>query len=272
MMGFARVCTAFVLAWLAWLAGCSTTSTTTSGPVSELRPPPSAQADDPDPDRRARTRLELAAAYFANNQPEVALPEANRAIAANPNLAPGYNLRGLINAALGKDDAAESDFRRALAINPRDPDALQNYGWYLCQHSRHDEANAQFAQALALPQRRESARTWLAQGVCHARAGRLEDAEKALQRSYQMDPGNPSTSVNLAEVLLRRGEAERARFHIRRVNANVNFVSAQTLWLAVRIERRMGNSAGVQEFGQQLLNRFPETREAVAFQRGQFDE
>jgi len=108
--------------------------------------------------------------------------------------------------------------------------------------------------------------------VCHARAGRLEDAEKALQRSYQMDAGNPSTSVNLAEVLLRRGEAERARFHIRRVNANVNFVSAQTLWLAVRIERRMGNSAGVQEFGQQLLNRFPETREAVAFQRGQFDE
>ena len=42
MMGYARVCTAFVLAWLAWLAGCSTTSTTTSGPVSELRPPPSA--------------------------------------------------------------------------------------------------------------------------------------------------------------------------------------------------------------------------------------
>ena len=203
---------------------------------------------------------------------EVALPEANRAIAANPNLAPGYNLRGLINAALGKDDAAESDFRRALAINPRDADALQNYGWYLCQHSRHEEANAQFAQALALPQRRESARTWLAQGVCHARAGRLEDAEKALQRSYQMDAGNPSTSVNLAEVLLRRGEAERARFHIRRVNANVNYVSAQTLWLAVRIERRMGNSAGVQELGQQLLNRFPETREAVAFQRGQFDE
>jgi type IV pilus assembly protein PilF len=269
MKGFARLCSALVLAWL---AGCSTTTTTTTGPISDARPPTSQQADDPDPDRRARVRLELAAAYFANNQPDVALPEVNRAIAANPNLGAGYNLRGLINAALGKDDAADSDFRRALGIDPRDADALQNYGWYLCQHNRHEEANAQFAQALALPQRRDSARTWLAQGVCHARAGRLEDAEKALQRSYQMDPNNPSTSVNLAEVLLRRGEADRARFHIRRVNNNANFVSAQTLWLAARVERKLGNASGVQELGQQLLKRFPETREAVAFQRGQFDE
>lgn len=269
MKGFARLCSALVLAWL---AGCSTTTTTTTGPVNDARPSTSQQADDPDPDRRARVRLELAAAYFANNQPDVALPEVNRAIAANPNLGAGYNLRGLINAALGKDDAADSDFRRALAINPRDADALQNYGWYLCQHNRHEEANAQFAQALALPQRRDSARTWLAQGVCHARAGRLEDAEKALQRSYQMDPNNPSTSVNLAEVLLRRGEADRARFHIRRVNSNANFVSAQTLWLAARVERKLGNASGVEDLGHQLLKRFPETREAVAFQRGQFDE
>lgn len=270
MKGFARLSVAIVLSWL---AGCATTTTTTTtGPISDMRPPPSQQAEDPDPDRRARVRLELATAYFANNQPEVALVEVNRAIAANPNLAPGYNLRGLVNAALGKDDAADSDFRRALTINPRDADALQNYGWYLCQHSRHDEANAQFAQLLALPQRRDNARTWAAQGVCHARAGRLEDAEKALQRSYQLDPTNPSTSVNLAEVLLRRGEADRARFHIRRVNANSNFVSPQTLWLAARIERKLGNVSGAQELGQQLMTRFPETREAVAFQRGQFDE
>jgi len=273
MKGIAALCCATVLAALATLAGCSTTSTTTTGPINDARPTtPPPQGEDADPDRRARTRLELAAAYFANNQPEVALPEVNRAIAANPNLGQGYNLRGLINAALGKDDAAESDFRRALVINPRDPDALQNYGWYLCQHNRHDEAAAQFALALALPARRDSSRTWLAQGVCQARAGKLDEAEKSLQRSYQMDPSNPSISVNLAEVLLRRGEADRARFHIRRVNANPNYVSAQTLWLAARIERRLGNNAGVKDLGEQLINRFPETREAVAFQRGRFDE
>lgn len=263
---------ALLLAASAGLAACSTTTTTTTGPISDVRPAPAPQAEEGDPGRRAQVRLELAAAYFANKQSDVALVEINRAIAADPNLGPAYNLRGLIHASLDKDDAAETDFRRALTINPRDAEALQNYGWYLCQHKRYDEANVQFNQALAVPQRRDSARTLLAQGVCHAFAGRLEDAEKSLQRSYQIDSSNPSTSVNLAEVLLRRGEAERARFHIRRVNANVNFVSAQTLWLAARVEHKLGNTSGVQEIGRQLQSRFPETREAIAFQRGQFNE
>ena len=264
----------FTLALAALLAACATTTTTTTtGPISDVRTAPAPQADDGgDPNRRAQVRMELASAYFANNQADVALVEVNRAIAANPNLGAAYNLRGLVHAALGKDDLAEADFRRALAINPRDGETLQNYGWYLCQHKRYDEGNAQFNQVLSLPQRRDTGRTLLAQGVCHAFAGRLDEAEKALQRSYQVEPNNPSTSVNLAEVLLRRGEFDRARFHIRRVNGNTNFVSAQTLWLAARIEQKMGNSSGAQELGRQLQSRFPETREAIAFQRGQFDE
>jgi type IV pilus assembly protein PilF len=257
---------------LASVAACATTTTTTTGPISDVRITAPQQREEADPQRRAQARMELAAAYFANNQADVALQEVNRAIEANPNLGAAYNLRGLIQASLGRDDPAESDFRRALALNPRDTDALQNYGWFLCQHQRYDEANRQFVEALAGPQRRDTPRTLLAQGVCHALAGRLEDAEKSLQRSYQFDPNNPSTSVNLAEVLLRRGEAERARFHIRRVNANTNFVSAQTLWLAARIEHKLGNQTGVQEIGRQLQSRFAETREAIAFQRGKFDD
>jgi type IV pilus assembly protein PilF len=49
-------------------------------------------------------------------------------------------------------------------------------------------------------------------------------------------------------------------------------MSAQTLWLAVRIEHRLGNQTGVQELGAQLLTRYRDTREAVAFERGQFNE
>ncbi len=269
MTGLARVCSLLVLVWL---GGCATTTTTTTGPVSDAAPAAQPASTQADPDRRARVRLELATAYFADGRSDVALEEVNRAIAAEPGFGAGYNLRGLINASLGQDAAAEADFRRALSIDARDTDALQNYGWYLCQHKRFDEANAQFGQVLALPARRDTARTWLTQGVCYAQAGRLEDAEKSLQRAYQLDPSSPIVSVNLAEVLLRRGEPDRARFHIRRVNANPNYVNAQTLWLALRIERKLGNASGVRDFGQQLLNRFPETREAIAFQRGQFDE
>ncbi len=87
-----------------------------------------------------------------------------------------------------------------------------------------------------------------------------------------MDPANPAIAVNLSEVLYRRGEYERARFHIRRVNGNPDMVNAQTLWLATRIENRLGNRQGVRDFGNQLRDRFPRSPEASAFERGQFDE
>ena len=101
---------------------------------------------------------------------------------------------------------------------------------------------------------------------------RLGEAVDRFKRSLQLDPSNPVTAYNLSDVLLRRGELERARFYVRRINQVPEAVTAQSLWLAARIERKLGNASGLQELGQQLMNRFPETREAVAYQRGQFDE
>jgi type IV pilus assembly protein PilF len=72
-------------------------------------------------------------------------------------------------------------------------------------------------------------------------------------------------------VLYRRGEYERARFYIRRVITQPEGSTAQTLWLAIRIENRAGNRLQVNELGSQLRNRFPQSREAAAFDRGQFD-
>ncbi|MBX3606337.1 MAG: type IV pilus biogenesis/stability protein PilW [Piscinibacter sp.] len=260
---------------LALLAGCSTTSvSTTSVPTTE--PPRSsttpAEAAAADAARRARVRLELATAYFSRGQMNVALDEVKLALAADPNLVAAHNLRGLIYANLGEPGPAEESFRRALALNPNDFDAMQNFGWFLCQQKRYPDADAQFEQALAVPQNREPSRTLLAQGVCRAFAGQLEPAERSLQRSYEIDPNNPSTSVNLAELLLRRGEPERARFYIRRVISQPPLVSAQTLWLAARIEHKLGNLTGARELGNQLHSRFADSREAAAFDKGQFDE
>jgi type IV pilus assembly protein PilF len=167
---------------------------------------------------------------------------------------------------------AEESFRRALQLNPRDADAMHNYGWFLCQHRRYPESTAQFRQAMAVPQYRGVSRTLLALGVCQAFAGELGDADATLSRAYELDPTNPLAGTNLSEVLFKRGEFERARFYIRRVNALPNVTNAQTLWLAARIERKLGNEQGALEFGNQLRNRFPDSREAAAFARGAFDE
>ncbi len=229
-------------------------------------------SDQSDADKRSRVRLELAKAYFERGQMTTALDEVKQALNANPNLGEAYNLRGLIYASLGDEALTHDSFRRALQINPSDGDSMHNYGWYLCQRTRYDEAEALFQRAMALPQYFGTSRTLFTSGVCQARAGKLAEAEATLTRAYERDPGNAVVAYNLAEVLLRKGDLDRARFYVKRINAVPNQSNAQTLWLAARIEVKMGNRQAANEYGLQLRDRFPQSRESAAFDQGRFNE
>lgn len=243
-----------------------------AGPSQHTESEPTTASDLTDVDRRANVRLELASAYFGRGQNVTALDEVKQALNIKPDFAEAYNLRGLIYAAMGDEGLAEESFRRALQLKPGDADTMHNYGWFLCQQRRYADAEAQFSAALAVPNYREVTRTLLTMGVCQARNNQWAEAEKTLQRSYELDPANPTTAMNLAEVLFRRGEYERARFYVRRVNGNDELVSAQTLWLAARIEYKLGQSAQVKVLGTQLVNRFPQSAEALAYEKGRFDD
>ena len=255
---------------IAALAGCATTTTVT-GSVGDGKDLVTA-SDESDGSKRARLRMELAVGYFSRGQMTTALDQVKQALQADPGMAEAYNLRGLIYGNLGEVKLAEDSFRRALQLNPRDADTMQNFGYFLCQTKRYPEATAMFDQALAEPQSRDPSRTLLTKGRCEAMAGQLAESEATLVRAYQLDPQNPATAVNLAEVLYRRGDYERARFYIRRINSNPQLTAAQTLWLAARIEQRLGNRSGAQDLGDQLRRRFPDSREAASFEQGSFDE
>jgi type IV pilus assembly protein PilF len=73
-------------------------------------------------------------------------------------------------------------------------------------------------------------------------------------------------------VLLRRGEYERARFYVRRINASPQQSTSQSLWLAARIEYRSGNVQLANDIGQQLQSRYPKSPETTAYQQGRFNE
>jgi type IV pilus assembly protein PilF len=253
------------------LAACTTTTTggnPNTTPSGELR----TASDQTDADRRAAVRMELAGLHFGRGQYETALDEIKLALQAKPDLGAAFSLRGLVYASMGEDALADDNFNRALQLNPRDADTMHNRAWFLCQRNRFAEADRYFDQALAMPQYRDAQRSYMAQGVCDARAGKLDEAERKLTRAYELDPGNPTTALNLSEVLYRRGEYERARFYVRRINQRDDLSNAQTLWLALRIENRMGNRGGVDDFGRQLRNRFPQAAETLAYERGRLDE
>jgi type IV pilus assembly protein PilF len=257
---------------LAGLAGCVTTGGPVQHPHRGDDKDIATASDQTNGDRLSNTRMELAAAYLGRGQPNDALDQVKQALQAKPDNPAAYGLRGLIYAALGDNEKADESFHRAMQLAPHDSDLIHNYGWYLCQQRRFAEADAEFTRAIAEPANRAPPRTLLVQGICQARAGHSQEAERTLSHAYELDPANPATAVNLTEVLYRSGQFERARFYIRRVNNNQELANAQTLWLAARIEHKLGQEQQVQAMGAQLRNRFPQSPEALQFEKGKFDE
>ena len=267
-----RVAVAIALSLLLLLAGGCARDVSPNDARDTAREVRSTTPDAGDPQRRALVRLELAGLYLGRGQLSVALDEVRQALEARPDMADAHVMRGLILASMGDAAAADQSFQRAIQLAPADGGAQHNRAWFLCQQRRFDESDAQFKAALALPQYADHVRTLLAQGVCQARAGRMLEAERSLSRSYELDPANPVTAFNLSEVLLKKGDLDRARFMVRRVNAVPEQVSAQSLWLALRIEKRLGNADTVRDLGDQMRKRYPEAPETARLERGAFDE
>jgi type IV pilus assembly protein PilF len=258
---------------LTGLAGCVTTGAPPKSPYHANNDVDTKTASDQtNADRLSNTRMELAAAYLGRNQPTDALDQVKQALGAKPDNPAAYGLRGLIYAALGDNEKADESFHRAMQLAPHDGDLMHNYGWYLCQTHRYPEANAQFVAAIAEPTYRSGSRTMLVEGICQMRAGQAQDAEHTLSRAYELDPASPTIAYNLADVLYRNGQYERARFYIRRVNNRQELASAQTLWLAARIEHKLAQEEQVNAMGAQLRNRFPQAPEVLLFEKGKFDE
>jgi type IV pilus assembly protein PilF len=228
-------------------------------------------SDEPENRRRARIRLELASGYFEQGQTTVALDEVKKSLLADPDYSEAYNLRGLVYMRLNDLPLAEDSFKRALVLDPRNGGVAHNYGWLLCQQSRYPESFKYLDLAIANSGGATPTKSLMAEGLCQMRAGMLVQAEASLERAYQLDAGNPVTAYNLALLLHKRGENARAQFYIRRLN-NSNLANAETLWLGMRIERQLGNDQSVQQLGDQLKKRFALSREAIAYDKGAFNE
>ena len=251
------------------MSGCATPSD--AGGATSARTEIVTESDESSERKRARIRVELALGYFEQGKSNIALDEIKQAIVADPTFSDAYSLRGLVYMRLNDFGFAEESFQKALSYKPNDANVLHNLGWLKCQQALYPQAIKYFTQALADPLYGERAKTWMAKGLCQARAGMNQDAEASLLKSYEYDAGNPVTGYNLANLLYQREDFVRAQFYIRRLN-NSELANAESLWLGIKVEKRMGNGDASMQLATQLEKRFPQSREASAYHRGAFNE
>jgi type IV pilus assembly protein PilF len=248
------------------LVGCAA-----GGPSASATPETFTESDEPEARKRATNRLKLAVLYFQDRKYNFALDEIKQAILTDPNWFEPYGMRALIQMQTGDYPQAEASLQKALSINPNASDLKHNYGVLLCKMKRPEQAAKMFGAALADPSYGQRAKTWAEQGRCQMENGQKAEAEASFLRAYELDAGNATTGYNLANLLFQRGELARAQFYARRVN-NGERATAESLWLGIKIERSLGTKDAQQQLEAQLRKRFAQSREAMALERGAFNE
>lgn len=231
-------------------------------------------SDQTNLEKRASIRLQLAVGYFQENKLQVALDEVKQAIAINPDFADAYGVRGLIYSQLGEVQLADESFQRALRLSPNNPEFSNNYGSFLCSNGRGPEALRYFDAAIKNPAYQSPFNAMLNAGSCSLRLKQVDAAERYLLDALRVEPEHPGTGALLARVYYERRDYQRAGFFINRVTstAKLDTLPADILWLAVRIDRRLGNKESEATMATLLRRHYPGSPEFAALQRGAFDE
>ena len=226
--------------------------------------------DASEPRNRAKIHTELAALYYSRGNMAIALEELRIATSADANYAPAYSIYGLVYMELREAKLAQENFERGLRLAPTDPDINHNYGLFLCQNGREDDSINYFLQAVRNPLYPTPWRSYSAAGVCSLRKDKVKEAEDYFLRALRMDPNNPPSLVQLGQIRYRQGNLDEARKLVTRYNKLVD-PTAESLWLALRVERKSGERVAENSYATQLRRRFNGSREYQLLQRGEYD-
>jgi len=223
-----------------------------------------------DPRNRARIHTELASLYYGRGNMGVALEELRTAMDADPGYAPVYGMYGLVYMDLRENARAKENFERALRLAPNDPDINHNYGWFLCQTGHEDESIQYFLHAIRNPLYPTPWRSYSAAGQCSLRKNELKQAEDLFEHALKLEPDDPPSLLQMGVIRYRQGRMDEARRLVARYNKLVP-PSSESLWLALRVERKLGDAVMESSYATQLRRRFPGSPEYQALQRGDFD-
>lgn len=257
----------FVLALGIVAAGCANQQQLAPSLTTETLP----NKQQADARARAELHTQLGAGYYELRNFRVALEELQEALRTDPGYGPAHNTLALVYMELREDALAQQSFERALQINPLDSDANNNYGWFLCQRKRYDEATKYYLAALKDPLYPTPEKAYVNLGLCARERGDISGALQYFERARAMQPANPAALYHLSDLAFRRGQAKEARDLLVDLAKTGSTFNAEALWLALRIERALGNRDAEASYGMQLRRNYPNSREAQALVNRQYE-
>ena len=160
----------------------------------------------------------IAICHIRLGQQDLALKEAEAALAIDPRFSDARILRAGIRASRRQYQAAIADLQQAVSLDPAKPMIKLDLAKVLDEAGRPDDARREFEGILKSQPDYVPALTGL--GALLAKAGQYDQAEALLRRSLTLEPVQDEGRFNLARVLEQQGKRADAAVEYRRLVEN----------------------------------------------------
>lgn len=219
----------------------------------------------------ARLNAQLAVAYLKQNDVVTAQEKIDKALTQNPNDAAVQMSAGLVYERLQELDQADRHFAAALKLDPHNPDMINNYAVFLCRRGHYSQGQKLFEQAARSPSYATPEVAYANAGVCARSAKNLPLAEELFRKALAARSNYPDALLQLADLSFERGAALAARGLLDRYFV-VASPTPEALFLAVRVERSLGDAHAADRYRSQLQKEFPDSEQARQLRGGSSGE
>jgi type IV pilus assembly protein PilF len=213
-----------------------------------------------EPASSAQVYIELAAAYLQEGQLGVALYKAQQAVETDPRSSNAHTVLAVVHERMGETGKAEAGYQEALRRSPDNFYAHNAYGTFLCKQRRFAEADQEFQAAIRNPLNDSP---WIAMSnaaTCAQDQGDRTGAERQLREALQRNPRFAPALLRMAKISVDNGDYQGARQYLQRYSDGAP-ATAESLYLLVQVERRLGNRTKAATYERLLRERFPDAVE-----------
>jgi len=211
-------------------------------------------------ERLVETQTQMGVGYLEQGNVEVALEKLLKALELKPDYAPAHSAIALVYKETRQYDLADEHYREAISLNPDNGGTYNNYGVFLCQRNQPQEAEKYFLKAVNLPLYKTPELAYENAGACIRRVPNTEKAEAYLNKALELNPQLPTALINMAEIRFEQDRYLSSRGYLQRYEA-ISSHSAQSLWLGIRVERKLGDKNTEAKYKKQLQSNFPKSRQ-----------
>ncbi len=201
----------------------------------------------------AKTRISLGLTYLENGNYNQAKSNLDRALEFAPRLSEAHFGLAYYFQVVSEFELAEKYYQQAMALDNHNPDLHNSYGAFLCQTGNYVRAEEYLLKAVNSESYSNTAETYENLAICSHSQAKINEAIGYLETALQHQPGRGKSWYMLIELLLSKRDFQAAKTAFRQYEKLVP-VTADTLMIAIEIERGLGNDKVARGY-QEMLNR-----------------